>query len=415
MQTMIQHSGLSVLFLTLTLLISCGNNSTNTDEKAEVHPLLVTLSQLDEASSPSPNMLVEEFTSSEKSEKSFIVKGVLEGSQNDLIVLNELTPQKLIVLDSVRTNKGKFKLSGNGLSETTLCYITINSTNPPGVPIVLENGSKVRITINNQDGLTYSVKGDVENERMHDLYELYTGMDRRLEKLNEEVKNIDPATVPDSVRKTINDAFGNLNRERNRAIKEFIQEDEGTLAVFFAATYLHSKPIPSLMASAYEKLAVKHPNSQYGKELKSRLDRIAPLSPGALAPEISLTNTKGDTLKLSDLRGQVVLIDFWASWCGPCRRENPNVLKLYQKYHEKGFEIFGVSLDKSKSRWIQAIEKDGLAWKHVSDLKGWKSSAAATYNVHSIPHTVLIDQDGRIIESGLRSHQLEPILEDLLR
>lgn len=414
MNNTIHNTGLSFFFLTLTLLVACGSNSSEGKKEQDVHPLLQTLSQLDEATTPSPDMLVEALTESEKSEKSYLIKGAIPDGKDELIVLHELTPQKLIFIDSVRAKNGKFKLKGSGLAETTLCYITINSTNPPGIPVILKNGSKIRLTIDNKNGLTYSVKGDEENERMHTLYALYTGMDRKLEKLNAEVKEMDPAAVPDSVRKTINDAFANLNRERNQAIKKFIQQDKGTLAVFFAATYLHSKPIPALMAEAYGKLEQKHPKSKYGLELKTQLDRIAPLSPGAMAPEIALTNPDGDTLRLSDLRGKIVLIDFWASWCGPCRRENPSVVKLYKKYNSKGFEILGVSLDKTKTRWVDAIEKDGLAWKHVSDLKGWKSSAAATYNVHSIPHTVLIDQDGRIIESGLRSHQLEPLLEDFL-
>lgn len=135
---------------------------------------------------------------------------------------------------------------------------------------------------------------------------------------------------------------------------------------------------------------------------------------GALAPELAFENPDGKILKLSDLRGKYVLIDFWASWCGPCRKENPNVVRLYQQYHEKGFEVFSVSLDKDKNSWIKAIEKDNLLWpNHVSDLKYWSSQGAKIYGVSSIPSTFLIDKEGRIIGKNLRGSELANKLESL--
>lgn len=134
---------------------------------------------------------------------------------------------------------------------------------------------------------------------------------------------------------------------------------------------------------------------------------------GAMAPEINLPTPEGENLKLSDLRGKVVLIDFWASWCGPCRRENPNVVRVYEKYKDQGFEILSVSLDRDKARWLKAIEDDGLEWLHVSDLKFWQSEAAKTYGVGSIPYTVLVDREGKIIASRLRGAALENKLAEI--
>ena len=157
---------------------------------------------------------------------------------------------------------------------------------------------------------------------------------------------------------------------------------------------------------------MKHPNDPYVKHLNDRLKSV--LLPGMEAPEISMKDTEGNTRRLSDLRGKVVLIDFWASWCGPCRRENPNVVKLYKKYHDRGFEIYSVSLDKEKSAWLKAIKDDGLVWpNHVSDLNGWTSSGGKTYGIMSVPSTVLVDKDGKIIARNLRGSELEKKLSEI--
>jgi thiol-disulfide isomerase/thioredoxin len=132
------------------------------------------------------------------------------------------------------------------------------------------------------------------------------------------------------------------------------------------------------------------------------------------APEIAQTDTSGKMLKLSEMKGKVVLVDFWASWCGPCRRENPNVVRLYNKYKTKGFDILSVSLDQDRDRWIKAINDDGLLWpSHVSDLKFWQNEAAKTYGVQSIPSTILVDKDGVIIARNLRGEQLENRLKQI--
>ncbi|MDF3028784.1 MAG: alkyl hydroperoxide reductase/Thiol specific antioxidant/Mal allergen [Fluviicola sp.] len=133
------------------------------------------------------------------------------------------------------------------------------------------------------------------------------------------------------------------------------------------------------------------------------------------APEIALKNTGGTEMRLSNLKGKVVLIDFWASWCAPCRKENPNVVRLYKKYKGQGFEIFSVSLDQDPTAWKAAIDKDGLLWpNHVSDLMGWQTPLVQSYGIQGIPHTVLLNREGNIVGVGLRGPQLEQKLIEQL-
>ena len=134
------------------------------------------------------------------------------------------------------------------------------------------------------------------------------------------------------------------------------------------------------------------------------------------APDFTLSTPEGKPISLSSLKGKVVLIDFWASWCGPCRKENPNLVKLYEKYKDKGFTILSVSLDNDEAAWKKAIEADGLIWpNHVSDLKGWESTMTKVYGFNSIPHTVLVNKEGKINGIGLRGEALEEKIKSILK
>lgn len=169
-----------------------------------------------------------------------------------------------------------------------------------------------------------------------------------------------------------------------------------------------------LFISSADKFKREWPTYSYTKELNNQVEKLKVTAVGQIAPEISLANPNGQIVKLSSLRGKYVLIDFWAKWCGPCRRENPNVVKAYKRFKEKGFEVFGVSLDRNKEDWVKAIAEDGLTWTHVSDLKYFESQAAKDYNINAIPFSILLDKSGKIIAKNLRGAALEKKLEEVI-
>ncbi len=204
------------------------------------------------------------------------------------------------------------------------------------------------------------------------------------------------------------------NGDRVDFVKKMINENPNSPTCIFFINILNTKDYFSYHEKLSEGLS-KYSYNKFIKDYITKTENAKKLIVGNEAPDIVLNDPDGKTIKLSSLRGQYVLIDFWASWCGPCRMENPNNVKLYNKYHDKGFEIYAVSLDKNKNSWLKAIKDDNLAWIHVSDLKYWKSEGAKIYNVTGIPHTVLLDKEGKIIANGLRGNFLKLKLEEIFR
>jgi len=155
--------------------------------------------------------------------------------------------------------------------------------------------------------------------------------------------------------------------------------------------------------------------SSYVKILSDRIEKLEKTAIGKKAADFTQNDPNGNPISLSDLKGQYVLIDFWASWCSPCRAENPNVVNAYNKYHDKGFTILGVSLDQDKAKWLRAIEDDGLVWSHVSDLKGWRNEVSNDYGIMSIPANLLLDKEGVIIGKNLRGEDLQNKLQEIFK
>lgn len=172
----------------------------------------------------------------------------------------------------------------------------------------------------------------------------------------------------------------------------------------------HDKTLPA----KYALLGQEARRSVQGRWLKGYVDRVARIAVGGIAPDLKMQTPEGGTLSLYSVKAKVKILDFWASWCGPCRAENPNVRSVYEKYHEKGLEVVSVSLDVKADAWRKAIEVDGMVWKHMSDLKGWNSQAATVYGINAIPRLFVLDQNNRIIAEGLRGEELEKCVKKIL-
>lgn len=193
----------------------------------------------------------------------------------------------------------------------------------------------------------------------------------------------------------------------------FTTYKDSPVTAFMIASAMQQMDYSSLKAR-YEMLGETAKTCFYGQVIAMQLVAFKQVEPGAVAPDFKAATLNGDTLSLHGIKAKVKLVDFWASWCGPCRRENPNVRKIYQKYHDKGLEIIGVSLDNKKEEWAKAIKDDKITWPNISELKGNNSEIAARYFVRGIPHTILLDENNRIIAKDLRGKALEKKIAELL-
>lgn len=267
---------------------------------------------------------------------------------------------------------------------------------------------------------TYDVDGSEHSEILRNYYASSSDFRQQLDSVQQAFQAVAQTGTEDE-RQEIIDSFEKIRGEYSEYQIAFIKENNHSPACISILGELNPeenldvfKSVQSGITEIFSDHLYYSMLSNQIAEAEKKIAAAGKLKPGSPAPEIELENPEGKVIPLSSLRGKVVLIDFWASWCKPCRVENPKVVRMYNEYKPQGFEIYGVSLDRDKGKWVDAIKQDGLTWPQVSDLQFWNSAAAQLYNVSSIPHTVLVDREGKIIASGLRGKALEDKVKESL-
>lgn len=349
----------------------------------------------------------------EKKFGAFVIAGKVENVAEQKIYLEEIpfTGESPVILDSATLKKsGTFELRSMAKEESLFGLVVNNKL------LVLfindENNIRVRLDVNNFRG--YTIEGSTASEQLHELLQKLWTTDSTYASVLREQDSL----ASDSLRTVLNLKLTQTLEKRRNLLDVFIKKTNSPAAICYAVGMYdpgvdasHKKELLDAAAARFpEHSGINRMRSLYALQVQPAYDLL-----NQPAPEIKLPTPNGDTIALSSLRGKYVLVDFWASWCGPCRRENPNVVAAYNKYKDKNFTVLGVSLDQEKDKWIEAIRQDGLSWQHVSDLQYWNSVVVNLYHFDGIPFNVLIDPNGKVIASGLRGEVLDQKLAEVLR
>ena len=347
----------------------------------------------------------------------FLISGTANGIENGKKVFIEVqTETGTLTKDTAVVTDGKFELKGI-TEEIDLGFIRIENEQI-NLPLILEEG-KIEINIV-KDSLHKSTLGGTPN---NDKFQKFNTESRAI---SEKVAKFEKDNGPEMQKAQMSNDTVTINKllkeykkfqnEMNDYSKKFIKENpDAYLSVLLLENFLMRQYLtPEEIKSYFEGLDKDVKETKSGKKIKTALDSMTAIVIGKPAPNFSAPSPEGKTISLKESLGKVTIIDFWASWCGPCRAENPNVVALYNEFHPQGLNIIGVSLDKDAAKWKEAIAKDGLIWPHVSNLKFWEDPIAKQYNVQSIPATFILDEKGNIVAKDLRGEELRAKVAALL-
>lgn len=363
------------------------------------------------------------------------INGKLSDAAGESVYLLDLNDKQQTVIDSAKIDEnGEFVLAARS-TEIGVYNVKISGSN--FCMMILDTTDQVTLSGSAKDlGNTYKVTGSPSTElflQFNDFSKQNSQYKSSLVNLQKQLQqnfeyalnaNKTDAKYIDSIDKATQPRFDSIAVKMDSALaagvdyaKNFIDKNSGKFATIIALNMLdpemefeYYKKVDEALTAAYPGIKTLQPFHDFIEQKKKEIGKWGP---GAIAPDFTVNDPDGKPISLSSFKGKIVLLDFWASWCGPCRKENPNVVLAYEKYHKRGLEIFAVSLDAEKEKWLEAIKQDKLTWKHGSELKQWQSSFVPLYEIQGIPMNFLIDAEGKIIAKNLRGGMLEKKLAEI--
>ncbi|PWA04242.1 TlpA disulfide reductase family protein [Flavobacterium psychrotolerans] len=357
----------------------------------------------------------------------YIVTGTIKGIDNGKTVTLEVQDQttgQLKPVDTVKIENGKFTFKGSA-KEPEIYLVQVEKVEGK-IPFILENGD-IDMIINKDSVNNTKVTGTYNNDELTGYKENGMKIQKKMMKFQQD----NMAKMNEAQQKKDTVVMNDLRKEYSKFQDEFAKQSEDYLKTHpkaFISTLIiegmFNQMVPDVekITKYYTALDKSLQDTKHGKSIKTKLDQITKpvaavsgsVEVGSMAPDFSAPNPEGKSISLKESLGKVTIIDFWASWCMPCRAENPSNVALYAELHAKGLNIIGVSLDKDAAKWKEAIAKDKLTWTQISNLKSWEDPIGVTYNVKSIPATFILDATGKIIAKDLRGAELKAKVIELL-
>ncbi len=353
----------------------------------------------------------------QKDPEGYSISGKIKNVENGkMVYLSELdSNNQPVKIDSAVIKDEKFNLAPPAITQSNLNFLNIEGLN--GNVIFISENEQVNFEIFKDSLPTSQVSGGKENKIFYSYLDHLKNLNKRVMKIRADLREVITTTKDSSTIAKLQKEEANIRSDDMTFKKKIVKENPDTfVSVLILTEMINMGATTSEVNKLYETLTEGLKQTPLAKTLKEKLDKRNAVEIGSKAPEFSGPNPEGEVIALKDIMGKITLIDFWAAWCKPCRVENPNLVRIYNKYHEQGFNIIGVSLDREgqKDKWVKAIEDDKLTWSHVSNLQFWQDPIALLYGIRAIPAAFIIDDKGVIVATNLRGDALEAKVKELL-